>query len=75
MYSIKNLKWGFLAWIACPATITAWFLRSALERIDPEKGYVLYVLVDLLGRGTSVVTGMILFLFLGLAFSTKQNEY
>jgi hypothetical protein len=72
--SIKNLSWGLLAWAACPATITAWFLRQSLSSIDPERGYTLYVLVDLLGKGIEVVTGMVLFLVLGLAFSSKLNE-
>ena len=73
-YSIKNWKWRFVAWGSLPACGIACFLQSSLGLVDEERAYILHLLMRLTLLGIETCWSVLLWIVIGLAFLSKNQE-
>ncbi len=74
LFSTKNLKWGLTAYITVFVSFFAYFMHWAASIIDQEKAYILKMVLFLCGRGSELMWGAILLIFLLMANSAPGDD-
>ena len=72
-FSVKNFKWRALSWAVVPACFTAVSCRNAAASIDQDRGYTVYVLVSLFGRGVEFTTGAFVAVVIAFAWTSPEQ--
>ena len=71
--STRNLRWSITAYVSMAISFFTHFTSWAARLVDGDKAYTIKILFHILGRGTAVMWGATLCVFLFIAISNSEN--
>ena len=72
--STRNLRWGLTAYASMAISFFTQLMGWAARTVDEEKAYTIKILFYIVGRGTAVMWGATLCVFLFIAFSNSEKN-